>query len=693
MCDVEKTLALIPQPKELLCREGVFKVGSGSAVVSTANAIREAKIFLEDAADIPGYNLRPDIEVAGLPYEILALGDVKALKLPERSVFDGLGEEGYLLLITEKAAAVISSRRQGIFTGAQTLLQLMENGPDLPCLEIRDWPALQMRGVHLMLACQTPTFAYLKSFIKQISRYKINTILLEYEDKYPYKSHPVIRHKDALTEEEIGELINEAQKRHLEIIPLVQWFAHVKYILKHEEYSYLREKPLDPYQFCPSHEQSFKLFMDLASEVMAAHKDSKYFHIGGDETYHLGICPACHEKVERYGKSKFFIEAVNKAAGYIRESGKKPILWDDQLAWFPEAIDSLDKDITIMYWDYLGGDTETVPFVKWENRAWFGQEALENIPPHIIDTFKDYWGEDGFPYVNRPFPYLRFYQDHGLQVICGSAKRPGPSGLINVDDRITIPNIRGFAVSAAANRALGTIATSWPEAGGPLETTWHGVAATAEFAWAPEEARADFECKFRRRFYGADTEALTQAMYLLGGNIQPWNTAEMKHRTENALALLGRVEPLISRNKGNYDLLSLAGRMRLLFIEAVRLGSEIDESIIGRTDKSRWRKDKATGNRGSLSCSFESRDVAGLSLAVLIDTVNRLRNIREKIELLKVDIRNRYSETVIADDIEDAIDRVFEGPDGKLKEYISQIEYFIAVRKLEQYRQSMEIEA
>ncbi|MFA7373691.1 MAG: DUF4838 domain-containing protein, partial [bacterium] len=340
MCDVEKTLALIPQPKELLCREGVFKVGSGSAVVSTANAIREAKIFLEDAADIPGYNLRPDIEVAGLPYEILALGDVKALKLPERSVFDGLGEEGYLLLITEKAAAVISSRRQGIFTGAQTLLQLMENGPDLPCLEIRDWPALQMRGVHLMLACQTPTFAYLKSFIKQISRYKINTILLEYEDKYPYKSHPVIRHKDALTEEEIGELINEAQKRHLEIIPLVQWFAHVKYILKHEEYSYLREKPLDPYQFCPSHEQSFKLFMDLASEVMAAHKDSKYFHIGGDETYHLGICPACHEKVERYGKSKFFIEAVNKAAGYIRESGKKPILWDDQLAWFPEAIDS-----------------------------------------------------------------------------------------------------------------------------------------------------------------------------------------------------------------------------------------------------------------------------------------------------------------------------------------------------------------
>ena len=223
-----------------------------------------------------------------------------------------------MLLVSEKAAVVASTSRQGIFMGTQTLLQLMENSPDLPCLEIRDWPVLQMRGVHLMLACQTPTFVYLKSFIKQISRYKINTILLEYEDKYPYKSHPVIRHKDALTEEEIGELVNEAQKRHLEIIPLVQWFAHVKYILKHEGYSHLRENPLDPYQFCPSHEQSFELFTDLASEVMATHKDSKYFHIGGDETYHLGICPTCYEGVERYGKSRFFIEAVNKAAGYIR---------------------------------------------------------------------------------------------------------------------------------------------------------------------------------------------------------------------------------------------------------------------------------------------------------------------------------------------------------------------------------------
>jgi len=693
MCDVKDNLALIPQPKKVLRRAGSFRVGSGSAIVSTANAIREAKVFLEDAADIPGYNLRPDIEVAGLPYEILALGDIHALNLPERSVLDGLGEEGYLLLVTEKAAAVVSISRKGIFTGAQTLLQLMENGPDLPCLEIRDRPALQMRGVHLMLSCQTPTFAYLKSFIKRISRYKINTILLEYEDKFPYKSHPAIRHKDALTSEEISGLISEAQKRHIEIIPLVQWFAHVKYILKHEEYSYLREKPLDPYQFCPSNEQSFKLFTELASEVMAAHKDSKYFHIGGDETYHLGLCPVCHEKVERYGKSRFFVEAINKAADYIRESGKKPIIWDDQLAWFPEAVDSLQKDITVMYWDYNSGDTETVPFVKWENRVWFGQEALENIPTHIINTFKNYWGADGFPYTNLPFPYTRFYQDHGLQVICGSAKRPGACGLINIDDRITIPNIRGFAANAVANRTLGTIATSWPEAGGPLETTWHGVAATAEFAWAPEETRADFECKFRRRFYGVETEALTQAIYLLGGSIQPWNAEKMERSTEEALALLRQVEPLISRNKGNYELLVLAGRMRMLFIEAVRLGGEIDESIIGRLDKSRWRMDKATGNRGILSCSFESRDVAGLSLAVLIDTINRIRNIREKIKLLKVDIRNRYSETVIADDIEDAIDRVFEGPDGKLKEYISQIEYFIAVRKLEQYRQSMEIEA
>lgn len=683
--------ALLPAPKELLRRDGSFRIDPGLKIASTAGAMKEAGIFLEDVDCIHGYNFQPDIKVIELPYEVLALGDIKASELPQKSALENLGEEGYLLLIAEKMVAIVSLSRQGVFMGAQTLLQLMENGPDLPCLEIRDWPSLQMRGLHLMLARQTPTYAYLRSFLQRISRYKINTVLIEYEDKYPYNCHPTIRHKDALTGEEIKELIREAERRHIEIIPLVQWFGHVGYILKHEEYSYLREIPHDPYQLCPSHEQSFKLFKELAAEVIATHKGSKYFHIGGDETYHLGCCPACRDRVERYGKSRFFIEAVNKAADYIMSKGMKPIVWDDQLAWYPEDISSLSKDITIMYWDYIGGDTQTVPFVKWENRAWFGQQVSENIPSHILNTFRNYWGDDGFPEANRPFPYLRFYRDNGLQVICGPAKRASEDGLINVDDRIHIPNIRGFANSAADNEAVGVIATSWPGGGGPLETTWHGLVATAEFSWAVGQTREAFETNFRRHFYGIETGALTQAMYLLGGQVLPWNIEKTERRTEEALALLCKVEPLVRRNKGSYELLILAGRMRLVFIEAVRLGREIEENIINRLDYSRWKKDKVIGNRGSLSCRFESRDVACLSLEKLAAMVDRIKAVREKIELLKGDIREQYGETVIAGDIEDIISRVFEEADEKLKEYYSQLEYFVAVQKLERYRQASDM--
>ena len=95
------------------------------------------------------------------------------------------------------------------------------------------------------------------------------------------------------------DFIAYCQKLGIDVIPLQQSFGHLEYALQHERYSGLREAASDFSQVCPLHEAADKaLFEDLFSE-MAALFPSKYFHIGGDETWLLGHCPQCQEKVRQ----------------------------------------------------------------------------------------------------------------------------------------------------------------------------------------------------------------------------------------------------------------------------------------------------------------------------------------------------------------------------------------------------------
>lgn len=97
------------------------------------------------------------------------------------------------------------------------------------------------------------------------------------------------------------------------------------------------------------------MFADMAGEVMELHADSRYFHIGADETFHLGQCERCREFAEKHGKSKLFVDYVNKVGEFIKSRGKTPILWYDYLTNYPKEVDNLSRDFCIMYWEYRMG--------------------------------------------------------------------------------------------------------------------------------------------------------------------------------------------------------------------------------------------------------------------------------------------------------------------------------------------------
>ena len=147
--------------------------------------------------------------------------------------------------------------------------------------------------VHIDLKGATPKLSYLKSLFKTIREAGGNGILLEYEDMFPF--HGALNgtsHKFHFNAEQIQELISSATENNLEVIPLVQTFGHLEFILKLEKFRHLRELDEFPQEICPSNEVAWNLVTTIIDQVLELHKNNppNYLHIGCDEVYHIGEC-------------------------------------------------------------------------------------------------------------------------------------------------------------------------------------------------------------------------------------------------------------------------------------------------------------------------------------------------------------------------------------------------------------------
>lgn len=210
----------------------------------------------------------------------------------------------------------------------------------------------QVKGFHLDLRIQVMTPQALRDFAKELSGFGINTLVVEWEASYPYQKHAVLSNNLAYTCSEIKSFIEYCSTLNIDVVPLQQCFGHVEYILRNQRYSKLREDRKEISQICPMEvEADSLLFADLFADISSLH-ESKYIHIGGDETYLLGKCDKCRQKAEREGKSKLFVDYMKMMCNLVIREGKIPIMWADILLKYPEAADELPKQTIFIDWNY-----------------------------------------------------------------------------------------------------------------------------------------------------------------------------------------------------------------------------------------------------------------------------------------------------------------------------------------------------
>ncbi|MBI3923421.1 MAG: beta-N-acetylhexosaminidase [Armatimonadetes bacterium] len=432
--------------------------------------------------------------------------------------------EGYALRIGE-TITLKSLTAKGTFYGLQTLQQLLDAGSTIPRCTIEDWPALTLRGFYFDLTRQVPTPEYLRLIIDRLAAAKINLLMIQYREFFPYKGFPLIVSKHSYTPTEFKDFIRYAGERHIQVVPLLQSLSFQEHILRAQAYSHLREDRWDISGLCPSHPDSFRLYCALAEQLIAAHQGTKYFHLGADEANHVGQCERCKKAIERSSRAALVAGFSNKIVSFLLDRGLQPIMWADMLFGHLESSDAASR---------------------------YSQDMFAELSREVIAADWDYWSTgprtpsaDRSPYHGvAGLTHLDRLLDKGYQVVgvpscssCVNAKRN------RIDHPQAYANITAFGKELRRRGCLGMITTHWPTdayrqirwydcfAVSPmkneavdvfynvvrpgLEAHWHSIWRGAECAWSnTPRAKADYDRAFAKTFLGTSSTSYPEALTL-----------------------------------------------------------------------------------------------------------------------------------------------------------------------------------
>ncbi|KAK2569253.1 Hexosaminidase D [Acropora cervicornis] len=110
--------------------------------------------------------------------------------------------------------------------------------------------------VHLDLKGAPPKMEYLLKILPDFKKWGANGLLVEYEDMFPYKGkYKVLQAKSPYREEEIKQLLDAASENEMIVIPLLQTFGHLEFVLKLKEFSHLRETEHFTNSLCPNNKE------------------------------------------------------------------------------------------------------------------------------------------------------------------------------------------------------------------------------------------------------------------------------------------------------------------------------------------------------------------------------------------------------------------------------------------------------
>lgn len=337
---------VIPELREWQSASGTFDFSGKISISADEKSAEVAKIFAED------FKTMFDKEFSFVKNQ---KGKIHFEINP--NVLKDKGEEAYSIEIGSQIL-VKANHRKGLFWATRTLLQLSEQSMQLACGTIVDYPQYPFRGFMLDVGRKFFTLDYLKSVVKLMAYYKMNTFQIHLNDngfKQFYKDdwskvYSAFRlESDTFkglaasdghyTKKEFRQLQLDALNQGVTIIPEIDAPAHTLAFTK-----YLPEIGSDEYgrdHVDLFHPKTYEFFDKLFKEYLEGENPvfvNPLVHIGTDEYSNKD-----KNVVEKF---RYFTDYYIK---YIESFGKKAALWG-ALSHAPGETPVKVDDVLMMCW-------------------------------------------------------------------------------------------------------------------------------------------------------------------------------------------------------------------------------------------------------------------------------------------------------------------------------------------------------
>ena len=394
---------------------------------------------------------------------------------PDPGFSAAMRPEGYTIAVAPGIVTLTGATASGVFYAAQTLKQMIETGSDgrpvLRGANIRDWPAMQYRGLHDDLSRgPVDTLEFQKKIVRTLAAYKDNLYSPYFENTQQYASNPLAATPDAsVSAADARALVAYAVQFHITVVPEQEAFGHLRKMLIYDKYADLAETPHGAV-LSPGQPGSLPLIDSMFKELAALYP-SPFLHIGGDETIDLGI-GRTRPAVESRGLAAVYLDFLQRIVADLQPLHRKILFWGDIAQDAPALVKALPqsfKDQTIaVAWGYT-------PNPK------------------------------GFASAIKPFT------DAGLQVWVSPSinnyRQVYPNQQQGLDD------IQGFTRDGQRLGATGQLNTLWDDDGESLANmNWYGILFGCAAAWQHGDSSIPaFQQSFAQVFHGSSSDLLNQA--------------------------------------------------------------------------------------------------------------------------------------------------------------------------------------
>lgn len=325
---------------------------------------------------------------------------------------DSNSEESYKIDIGSDGVKIVAASENAAMYALRTIQQLIiTNDNELAYGTIIDYPDLSERRMHVDMARKHITKGWIIQHIREMSYLKMNAIQLHFSENKGFRIEsdfdPEIVSEDGyLAKSEVKEILAEAKKYGVKVIPSFDTPGHVDHILKaHPEYGQVdkdgnhSDSALDV-----TNPEAVNYIKKLYSEYMDLFEDSTDFNIGADEymefdrppfttKYKQVLDDYAHETLgKEYTWKDTMANYINEIAEHVHDQGFKPRIFNDGI-YYGEDNPEQPKQKIKMH-DYIGIDF-------WSQMSW--NPDIADLNTFVEKGHKDIYNlnSDYFYYVLR----------------------------------------------------------------------------------------------------------------------------------------------------------------------------------------------------------------------------------------------------------------------------------------------------